>query len=125
MPSFPSKANVNDSSVGYSIALRCGRGDASFDCVVVTDTLCSVPDPVTALKEMRRVLKTDGPFFFCEHGLAPDESVRRWQDRLTPYWKNIAGGCHLNRDIAALISEAVRVPGPADHVPARPPTLDL
>ena len=80
--------------------------DASFDCVVVTYTLCSVPDPVTALKEMRRVLKTGGRFLFCEHGRAPDESVRRWQDRLTPYWKNIAGGCHLNRDIAALISEA-------------------
>ena len=80
--------------------------DASFDCVVVTYTLCSVPDPVTALKEMRRVLKTGGRFLFCEHGRAPDESVRRWQDRLTPYWKNIASGCHLNRDIAALISEA-------------------
>ena len=80
--------------------------DASFDCVVVTYTLCSVPDPVTALKEMRRVLKTGGRFLFCEHGRAPDEGVRRWQDRLTPYWKNIAGGCHLNRDIAALISEA-------------------
>ena len=99
------QAGLDVDLVGLS-AEHIPLDDASFDCVVVTYTLCSVPDPVTALKEMRRVLKTGGRFLFCEHGRAPDESVRRWQDRLTPYWKNIAGGCHLNRDIAALISEA-------------------
>ena len=80
--------------------------DASFDCVVVTYTLCSIPDPAAALKEMRRVLKAGGRLLFCEHGRAPDERVRRWQDRLNPYWGKIAGGCHLNRDIPALIGAA-------------------
>lgn len=79
--------------------------DASFDSIVVTYTLCSIPNPVSALKEMRRVLKPGGKLLFCEHGRAPDESVRRWQDRLTPYWMKIGGGCHLNRDIPALLSE--------------------
>jgi ubiquinone/menaquinone biosynthesis C-methylase UbiE len=99
------QAGLDVDLVGLS-AEEIPLGDASFDCVVVTYTLCSVPDPVTALKEIRRVLKTGGRFLFCEHGRAPDERVRRWQDRLTPYWKNIAGGCRLNRDITALISEA-------------------
>jgi SAM-dependent methyltransferase len=58
---------------------------------------------VAALKEMRRVLKPGGRLLFCEHGLAPDAPVVRWQNRLTPYWKPLAGGCHLNRDIPALI----------------------
>lgn len=65
-----------------------------------------IPDPVAALREMRRVLAPDGRLLFCEHGRAPDESVRRWQDRLTPPWKRIAGGCHLNRDVPALLTEA-------------------
>lgn len=80
--------------------------DASFDTVVSTFTLCTIPDAVTALREMRRVLKPGGRLLFCEHGTAPDASVRRWQDRLTPLWKPIAGGCHLNRDIPALLREA-------------------
>lgn len=78
---------------------------ASFDSIVCTFTLCTIPDAVPALIEMRRVLKPKGEFLFCEHGLAPDESVRRWQHRLTPMWKPIAGGCHLNRDIPALLKE--------------------
>jgi ubiquinone/menaquinone biosynthesis C-methylase UbiE len=81
--------------------------DAStFDTVVVTYTLCTIPDPVAALKEMRRVLKAGGKLIFCEHGLAPDPAVRWWQDRLTPLWSNIAGGCQLNRDIPALLQTA-------------------
>lgn len=81
--------------------------DAStFDTVVVTYTLCTIPDPVAALKEMRRVLKAGGKLIFCEHGLAPDPAVRRWQDRLTPLWSKIAGGCQLNRDIPALLQTA-------------------
>lgn len=77
--------------------------DAHFDCIVCTFTLCTIPDPVAALREMRRVLKPDGLLLFSEHGLAPDAGVRRWQDRLTPLWKPLAGGCHLNRDIPALL----------------------
>jgi len=81
--------------------------DAStFDTVLVTYTLCTIPDPVAALKEMRRVLKAGGKLIFCEHGLAPDPAVRRWQDRLTPLWSKIAGGCQLNRDIPALLQTA-------------------
>ena len=74
-----------------------------FDTIVMTFTLCSIDDPVSALQEMARVLKPDGRLLFCEHGLAPDLSVERWQHRLTPLWKPIAGGCHLDRDIPALI----------------------
>lgn len=79
---------------------------ATFDSVVVTYTLCTIPDPVAALAEMRRVLKPGGRLIFCEHGLAPDASVRRWQNRLTPWWARVAGGCHLNRDIPALLEAA-------------------
>jgi ubiquinone/menaquinone biosynthesis C-methylase UbiE len=77
--------------------------DRSFDSVVCTYTLCTIPDPVAALKEMRRVLKPGGKLIFCEHGRAPEESVRRWQDRLQPLWGRLAGGCHLGRDIPALL----------------------
>ena len=80
--------------------------DASIDTVVVTYTLCTIPDPVTALKEMRRVLVPGGSLLFCEHGRAPDENVRRWQTRLQPHWQKIAGGCHLDRDVPALLDQA-------------------
>jgi len=86
-------------------AEKIPMADASFDTVVTTFTLCTIPDAVAALREMRRVLKPGGRLLFCEHGLAPDASVRRWQDRLTPLWKPLAGGCHLNRDIPALLRE--------------------
>jgi ubiquinone/menaquinone biosynthesis C-methylase UbiE len=78
----------------------------SVDTVVSTWTLCSIPDVMGALGEIRRVLKADGRLLFVEHGLSPDPRVRRWQDRLTPLWKRIAGGCHLNRPIAQLIEES-------------------
>ena len=70
----------------------------------MTFTLCSIDDPIPALTEMARLLKPEGRLLFCEHGLAPDASVKRWQRRLTPLWKPMAGGCHLDRDIAALIT---------------------
>lgn len=88
------------------IALELGQiqaADASFDDIVCTFTLCTIPDALAALKEMRRVLKAGGRLLFCEHGLAPDLPVVRWQKRLTPLWKPLAGGCHLDRDIPALI----------------------
>jgi ubiquinone/menaquinone biosynthesis C-methylase UbiE len=79
---------------------------ASVDTVVTTWTLCSIPNATTALGEMRRVLKPGGVLLFAEHGRAPEARVRWWQDRLTPIWKRIAGGCHLNRPIAELIASA-------------------
>lgn len=81
-------------------------GDSSIDTVVTTWTLCSIPDATAALREMRRVLKPGGQLLFVEHGLAPEVNVRRWQNRLTPVWRRMAGGCHLNRPIRALIETA-------------------
>ena len=91
------------------IALELGQiqaADASFDSIVCTFTLCTIPDPLAALQEMRRVLKPGGKLLFSEHGRAPDAKVRLWQDRITPLWKPLAGGCHLNRDIPALLGAA-------------------
>ena len=80
--------------------------DRSVDTVVSTWTLCTIPNAARALEEMRRVLKPDGRLLFAEHGRSTDSGVRRWQDRLTPIWKRIGGGCHLNRPIEQLIGEA-------------------
>lgn len=79
--------------------------DASVDTVLMTYTLCTIPDTETALRQMSRVLKPGGKLIFCEHGAAPDPSVRRWQDRLDPLWGRIGGGCHLNRMIPDLIEQ--------------------
>lgn len=78
----------------------------SVDTVITTWTLCSIPRVSLALNEMCRVLKPDGQLLFVEHGLAPEESVHRWQNRLTPLWKCLGGGCHLNRPIRQLIEQA-------------------
>ena len=80
--------------------------DASVDTVVTTWTLCSIPDALRALRDMRRVLRTGGRLLFVEHGRAPDPKVIWWQDRLTPVWKRLGGGCHLNRAIGTLIEGA-------------------
>ena len=80
--------------------------DASVDAVVTTWTLCSIPDALRALRDMRRVLRPSGRLLFVEHGLAPDPNVIWWQDRLTPVWKRLGGGCHLNRAIGTLIEGA-------------------
>ena len=77
----------------------------SADTVLVTFTLCSLPDVRRALREMARVLKQGGELVFCEHGLAPDENVRRWQNRLNPIWKAFGGGCNLNRPIPSLLEQ--------------------
>jgi len=78
----------------------------SVDTVLVTYTLCTIPDAISALEGMRRVLKPGGRLLYCEHGAAPDESVRRWQNRLNAGWGKIAGGCNMNRDIPSLITTA-------------------
>src|SRR3954451_15619 len=78
----------------------------SVDSIVTTWTLCSIPKAGTALTEMRRVLRPGGKLLFAEHGLSPDDAVRRWQDRLTPPWRYISGGCHLNRPIRSMIEGA-------------------
>lgn len=79
--------------------------DDSVDTVLVTYTLCTIPEIPQALEETRRVLKPQGRLLFCEHGKAPDDDVQKWQERLNPTWKNFAGGCNMNRDIPAILEE--------------------
>lgn len=88
--------------VGLS-AERLPLEERSFDTVVCTFTLCTIPDPLAALGEMRRVLRPGGRLLYAEHGQSPDPGVRRWQARLQPLWGRIAGGCHLGRDIEGLL----------------------
>ena len=94
------------------VRLMAGSAEAvpldsqSFDTVITTWTLCSIGDALAALREMRRVLNPAGQLLFVEHGLAPDPGVQLWQNRLTPLWKKLGGGCHLNRPIRALVESA-------------------
>jgi SAM-dependent methyltransferase len=87
-------------------AERIPLADHSVDTIVMTWTGCSIPAVGTALAEMRRVLRTGGRLLFVEHGRAPEAGVARWQDRLDPFWHGISGGCHLNRKIDDLLSDA-------------------
>lgn len=96
---------------GWQADIRQGVGEAipfedgSFDCVVCTFTLCSVESQAQTVSELYRILKPGGRLLFAEHGKAPDASVRKWQDRIEPVWKKIAGGCHLARPIGAPIEQ--------------------
>ena len=98
--------------------------DDSVDTVLVTYTLCTIPDVAQALRQIRRVLKPGAELLFCEHGLAPDNGVARWQNRIDPLWSKVSGGCHLNRPIDVLIAsagfrmadmETMYMPGPRTH----------
>lgn len=80
--------------------------DNSIDTVVLTYTLCTIPDWKTALQQMYRVLRPGGVLLYCEHGLSPDPAVQKWQHRLTPLWKKLAGGCHLNRPTTDYLQQA-------------------
>jgi ubiquinone/menaquinone biosynthesis C-methylase UbiE len=79
--------------------------DASADTVVMSYTFCALDNPALALAEVRRVLKPGGRLLFCEHGRSHDRTVARMQDRLDPLWVKFGGGCHLNRDVAAILGE--------------------
>ena len=97
---------------GWSADIREGVGedipfaDSTFDTAVCTYTLCSVDDPAKVLGELRRILKPGGRLLFLEHGRAPDASVAKWQDRIEPVWKPLAGGCHLTRPIGSALRGA-------------------
>ena len=78
----------------------------SIDTVVITYTLCSIPNPMDALKEIKRVIRSDGNILFCEHGIAPDIKVSKWQNRINPIWGKLFGGCNINRDIPSIISNS-------------------
>ena len=80
--------------------------DDLVDCVVMTYTLCTIPDTESALAEIKRVLKPAGKLLFCEHGKAPDKHIERWQNRLNPIWSPMAGGCNLNRNIPHLLEQS-------------------
>lgn len=95
-----------DVEIARASAEEVPLATASVDTVVATYVLCSIPDLARALRELRRVLRPDGRLLFCEHGRSGDERTARWQDRLTPFWRRLAAGCHLNRDIAQSIAAA-------------------
>jgi ubiquinone/menaquinone biosynthesis C-methylase UbiE len=92
--------------IAHLSAERLPYEDQTFDCVVSTWTLCTIPDPIAALREIRRVLKPEGTFLFLEHGRSDDRRIATWQDRLNPLQRVIGGGCNLNRRIDRLIAEA-------------------
>ena len=102
LPAGPLKVEFLAQSAEAELPLA----DASVDTVVITWTLCSIPNAPNALRQMKRVLKADGRLVFLEHGRAPDPRVAAWQDRITPLWKRVGGGCHLNRKIDELIEAA-------------------
>ena len=101
-------AEENEVNIDFML---CGAEDIPLpdnhvDTVLITYTMCTIPEVIEANKEMLRVLKPEGRLIFCEHGLAPDPKVAKWQHRIDPIWGKIAGGCHLNRNIPDLITSA-------------------
>ncbi len=113
----PTEALLDDSrrltsAMGITADIRAGVGEDipfasnSFDTVVTTFTLCSVRDPAAVLREIRRILRPGGVALFLEHGAAPDADVRKWQGRIEPLWKHMAGNCHLTRPIGAAYQSA-------------------
>ena len=104
------KELANDSKASIELVIGSAESipypDNFFDTVLVTYTMCTIPNVAIANKEMWRVLKDDGRLIFCEHGLAPDKKISKWQNSIDPFWGKIAGGCHLNRDIQKLITDA-------------------
>ena len=108
-PEMSKMASVAVEAVAFDVEFVSAGGEQipldseSFDTVLMTFTLCTIPDAERALREIARVLKQGGQLLFCEHGAAPDAGIRRWQNRIDPLWRRLAGGCHLNRDIPGLI----------------------
>jgi len=98
--------SVEVSFFGQSAEASIPLGDSSIDTIVVTWTLCSMANAAQALLEMKRILRSDGRLLFLEHGRAPEANVASWQDRITPAWRHIAGGCTLNRKMDELIATA-------------------
>ncbi len=100
-----SRASQYNSKISFieSSAESIDLPSSSFDCVVIGYSLCTIPDPLKALAEARRLLKPEGSLLFMEHGLAPEANIQKWQRRLTPAWKRIGGGCNLDRNIEELI----------------------
>ena len=99
------RSRVPVSRVGLD-GQRLAAGDASYDAVLTTFTLCTIPDASAALGEVRRVLRPGGTVHFLEHGLAPEPGIARWQRRLEPMQRRVAGGCHLTRHTPELLDEA-------------------
>lgn len=105
-------ARAQAAAKGWDVDIRQGVGedipfrDGTFDTVVCTYTLCSVQDPGQVMAEMRRILRPGGKLLFLEHGRAPDPDVAKWQDRIEPLWKPLAGGCHLTRPIGSALRGA-------------------
>jgi SAM-dependent methyltransferase len=97
------ESRIEVKTLGLDAGSRLPLADGSFDAAISTWTLCSIADVAAALREVYRVLRPGGRFFFVEHGLSPDAKVARWQHRLTPLNRRLAGGCHLDRDIGAIV----------------------
>lgn len=111
-PALLARSRQRAKKAGHPVMLLQASAEAmpldahSIDTAVMTWTLCSIPNPAAALAELRRVLRPDGLLLFVEHGLAPDAGVRAWQRRLTPAWRRVGGGCHLDRKMDDLIRAA-------------------